>query len=100
MMNKADSTKSHKIYVRRGVTHICFEGSHFAPTGDTKFSTKHPVTRITVLSPTTLEVAQSVNRKKAQVEVWTMVEVPRNHKTSTPEGFQRASFAGLTGWRY
>ena len=99
-MNKADSTKSHKIYVRRGVTHICFEGSHFAPTETTKFSTKHPVTRITVLSPTSLEVAQSVNRKKAQVEVWTLVTVPRNHKTSTSEGFQKASCAFLTGWTY
>jgi len=97
---KATDTTSRKVYARHGVTHICFEGSHFAPTGDTKITTKHPVTRVTVLTPTSLEVAQSVNRKKAIVEVWTMVTVPRSHKTNTVNGFWKASNAFLTGWTY
>ena len=101
MMKETSSkvTGNRKVYNRRGITHICFEGNHFAPNGPTSIS-KHPVTRVTVLSCTTLEVAQSVNRKKATVEVWTLVTVPRRHKTNTVNGFWKAANAQLTGWTY
>jgi hypothetical protein len=105
MMKEATSTKvtnttPRKVYRRNGITHICFEGQHFAPeTGESAFSLKHPVTRVTVVGATILEVAQSVNRKKAAVETWVAVEVPRKHRApkadTTTEEFQKASAAGL-----
>jgi hypothetical protein len=98
---KGIDTTPRKIYRRNGITHICFDGQHFAPeTGETAFSLKHPVTRVTVISATSIAVAQSVNRKKAIAEVWAAVTVPRKHKTNTAEGFQKAAAAFMTGWTY
>jgi hypothetical protein len=97
---KSDTTP-RKVYNRRNVTHICFDGSHFAPDTDTKISQDHPVTKVTPITSFLLEVHQQVNKNQpAIVEMWTKVVVPRRHKSNTLHGFWKASNAQLTGWTY
>lgn len=95
-------TTPRKVYVRRGITHICFAGSHFAPKdGETAINEKLPVTKVKPITSMLLEVTQCVDTNRpAIVELWDQVTVPRRHKTNTVNGFLKASNAWFTGWTY
>lgn len=93
------SSKPRRFYSRRGIVHICFAGSHWAPQDGktTEFRTDKPVTRVAVAADgESLTVSQSINRKKATSETWVTVIIPRKKRVSKVEKFRAAAYTQLT----
>lgn len=79
MMKTASAPR--RIYVRNAVTHVCFEGKTYAPTGDSGLSLEHPVTIAKLDSDggrARVEVTQKRKGQATKVETWRSVSVPRN----------------------
>lgn len=71
-----------KIYVRNGITHVCFEGRTYGPQGgETGLSLDHPVTLEHLKSDggrARVTVTQKRKGKANAAEAWRSVAVPRN----------------------
>jgi len=80
-MSMKSATAPRQIYVRNAITHVCFEGKFFGPTGgETKLSLEHPVTIEKAASDggrSRITVTQKRKGQKTMNETWRSVTVPR-----------------------
>lgn len=73
-----------RIYVRNAVTHVCFDGRTFAPTGESTLSLDYPVTCEKLESDggrARVAVTQKRKGQKTLVETWRSIAVPRNPRS-------------------
>jgi len=78
MMKTASAPR--RIYSRNDVTHVCFEGRTFGPTGESTLSLDVPVTITKLESDGGRARVEVVQKRKGQAtltEVWRSVNVPR-----------------------
>lgn len=78
MMKTASAPR--RIYSRNDVTHVCFDGRTFGPTGASELSLSHPVTIEKLESDGGRARVSVTQKRKGQptvVENWRTVNVPR-----------------------
>ena len=82
-MSMKTSDSPRRIYVRNAVTHVCFDGRTFAPTGETAFDMKLPVILEKLESDggrARVKATQRRPGKSTLTETWRSINVPRTPK--------------------
>lgn len=82
MMKTASAPR--RIYSRNDVTHVCFDGRTFGPTGESTLSMSHPVTIEKLESDGGRARVSVTQKRKGQptvTETWRSVNVPRNPRS-------------------
>lgn len=80
-MSMKTTESPRRIYVRNGVTHVCFDGRTFAPVGESAFDLKLPIVLEKLESDggrARVEATQRRPGKATISETWRSINVPRN----------------------